>query len=130
MAPLKDSASDQRGGNDLLLQEIPDGLVAYRMVLHNPAVESDFHSHYERGVPPRPGMPFRAFQWFGVSLFLDRARAERLTRRAYKQGAEPWVATLRMTSGAGLWGIYTAATTHLEVFAVPQDLLARVDEVS
>lgn len=128
--PLKDSESAQRGGNDVLLQEIPDGLMAYRMVQNDPPIESDFHSHYERGLVASLRRPFRAYAIFGVSMFLDRAKADRLARSAHGRGEPAWIATMNLTAGAGLWGVYKARTTHLEVFGLPPDLLARVDRVS
>ena len=124
---LKDSATAQRSGSDLLLQEIPADLVVYRMVANDPPTAIDFQSHYERGVQPRPGLPFHAYAWLGVSVFLDRGRAERLAETARRRGGRAAVAALILTSGTGLWGIYTARTTHLELFALPQDLLDRVD---
>jgi hypothetical protein len=36
---------------------------------------------------------------------------------------------MRLTTGAGPWGVFKATTTHLEVFGLPADLLARVDHV-
>jgi hypothetical protein len=124
---LRDSATAQRSGSDLLLQEIPTDLVVYRMVANDPPTTTDFQSHYERGVQPRPGLPFHAYAWLGVSVFLDRARAERLAETARRRGGPAAVATLILTSGTGLWGVYTVRTTHLELFALPQDLLDRVD---
>jgi hypothetical protein len=124
---LKDSATEQRSGSDLLLQEIPDDLVVYRMVQNDPPDLVDFQSHYERGTPPTPGKPFHAYQWLGVSVFLDRSKAEWLANTARKRGEPAWVAQLILTPGAGLWGVYKAKTTHLEVFAIPQDLKERVD---
>jgi hypothetical protein len=127
---MKDSYTESRSGNDILLQQIPDDLVVYRMVQHNPPVAYDFQSHYERGAPPTPGMPFKAFAWMGVSMFLDRTRAERLADTARQRGESAWIAELILRPGAGLWGVYNAKTTHLEVFGLPQDLLDRVDNVS
>jgi hypothetical protein len=117
--PLKDSATGQRAGSDLLLQEIPGELVVYRMVKNDPPTALDFQSHYERGVMPTTGRPFRAYAWLGVSVFLDRARAERLAETARRRGAPASVATLILAAGTGTWGIYTPRTTHLELFALP-----------
>ena len=125
--PLKDSATGQREGNDLLLQEIPGELVAFRVVQHQPPTLEDFQSQYERRVAPRPDLPFQAYAWLGVSVWLDRDRAERLAERKRAAGEPAWVATLILNSAAGLWGLYNAKTTHIELFALPQDLLARVD---
>jgi hypothetical protein len=101
-------------------------LVVYRMVQNDPPDLVDFQSHYERGTPPTPGKPFHAYQWLGVSVFLDRSRAERLANSARKRGEPAWVAQLTLTPDAGLWGVYKARTTHLEVFGLPQDLADRV----
>jgi hypothetical protein len=127
---LKDSERDGRAGNDVLLQELPDGLIAYRMVQHDPAIALDFQSHYERGEVPNLTRPFRAYEVLGVSMFLDRAKAERLASTARRRGEPAWIATMALTMGAGLWGVYKPRTTHLEVFGLPRDLLARVDHVS
>jgi hypothetical protein len=127
---LKDSETGTRTGQDVLLQEIPDGLTVYRMVQNDPPIESDFQSYYERELVESLRRPFRAYQVFGVSTFLDRGRAERLLRTAEDRGEPAWIATMNLTAGAGLWGVYKARTTHLEVFGLPQDLLARVDHLS
>jgi len=126
---LNDSERDERAGNDVLLQELPDGLIAYRMVQHDPPIGIDFQSHYERGKVPTLTRPFRAYEVLGVSMFVDRTKAERLVSTAHRRGEPAWIATMKLTVGAGLWGVYKPRTTHLEVFGLPQDLLARVDHV-
>ncbi len=118
---------DSRTVDDLLLQEIPADLVAYRMVQHGPPELVDFQSHYERRILPNPSKRFRAHDWLGVSVFEDRARAERLATTARGRGEDAWIAKLSIRSGAGIWGLYNATTTHIELFAMPHDLLQRVD---
>jgi hypothetical protein len=108
----------------------PDGLVKYRAVRHNPPVEVDFHSYYESGRIAILKRPFGAYQVFGVSLFLDMARVQRFVDSAHRRGEDAWVAELALTTGAGLWGIHKASTTHLETFGLPRDLLNRVRTVS
>ncbi len=127
---LSDSRTGQRSGNDVLLQEIPDGLIAYRVVQSNPPTEIDFQSYYERGKVRSLRRPFRADEVFGVSLFLSRAKARRLVDTAHRCGEQAWIATMNLRAGAGLGGVYNTKTTHLEVFGLPHDLLARVDQVS
>lgn len=126
---LRDSETGQRTGSDVLLQEIPDGLLAYRKVGNKPADQTDFQSYYEVGTWRSLRRPFRAYAVLGVSFFVDRARAQRLVNTAHSRGEPAWIATMRLTAGAGLWGVYNSQTTHLEVFGLPRDLLARVDRV-
>lgn len=126
---MKDSVTGEREGNDLLLQEIPDGLEAFRVVQANPPAEVDFQSHYERGLVPGLSRPFRGFEVLGVSTFVDRDRAQRLVRLAERRGGQAWLARLIFRADTGLWGVYNSRTTHLEVFGLPQDLFARVEEI-
>jgi hypothetical protein len=129
---LKDSATEQRSGNDVLLQEIPDGLIAYRTVQHNPPTVVDFQSHYESGKVPKLVRPYNAYEVLGVSMFLDRAKAQRLVDTAHKRREPAWIAEVELTAagGAALWGVYKKQSTHLEVFGLPDALLARVGPVS
>lgn len=126
---MRDSATGEREAGDLLLQEIPDGFEAFRVVQANPPGEVDFQSHYERGLVPGLSRPFRGFEVLGVSTFADRDRAQRLVKSAERRGERAWLARLTFRADTGLWGLYNARTTHLEVFGLPQDLLARVEEI-
>ena len=123
---LKDSETGH-----VLLQEVPDGTVAYRMVQNNPPQAIDFQSHYERGRVVSLARPFRAYEVLGVSVFRDQARAQRLVDTAQRRAEPAWIARLVFAHGgtAALWGVYKERTGHLEVFGLPQDLLASVDSV-
>lgn len=85
---MKDSFSGRRVGTDVLLQQIPGGFVGYRLVLHDPPLEDDFQSHYELGRVPSPQRPYRSFQWFGVSLFEQRWRVERMLKTSITYGRD------------------------------------------
>jgi hypothetical protein len=127
--PMKDCISGRRVGTDVLLAEIPSGFVGYRKVGRSSPTADDFRSHYELGILPNPAKPYRSYAWFGVSLFEDEGRAERLANTARRRGESAWVARLRFNGGTGLYGVYNPKNTHLEVFAIPQDLLALIDQV-
>jgi hypothetical protein len=51
--------------------------------------------------------------------------AETVSRR----GTDAWIAAVEIQPASGLWGVYTERTTHLEVFAYPQDLLSMLRSV-
>jgi hypothetical protein len=123
---LKDSESGTRSGTDVLLQEIPHGVTAYRMVQNDPPTEDDFRSYYELRKIPTLLRPFRTFEVFGVSTYLRQAKAERIMQSAHRRREPAWVAEL---DPSGLWGVYKAKTTHLEVFGLPADLVARVSKI-
>ncbi len=124
---LKNSSTGERTQDDLLLQKIPNGTVAYRMVRNDPPTEDDFKSHYELDVLPNPTKHYKAYAFFGVSFFLDPAKADRLVATAHKRGDDAWNAGVTLKSGFGLYGTYNAKTTHLEVFGFPDDLLELAD---
>lgn len=81
------------------------------------------------GKRPTPTGHYKAFSWFGVSLFIDRGRIDRLAARAHEQGQRAGIARVRITPGDGLYAMYTSKSTHLEVFGFPEHLLARVDGI-
>ena len=112
-----------------LLQPVPADFVGYRLVLSLPPRDVDFVSHYELDKKPDPTKPYLSYQWFGVSLFEDHQKVERMRRSAHNRGQTAWVATLRFLGQSGLYGIYNERTTHLEVFASPKDLLDLVENV-
>lgn len=119
---MKDSFTQQRSGRDVLLQEIPEGFVGYRLLRSAPPTGIDFQSAYELGKWPTPGKPYRSYAWFGVSLFEDRAKVERFANTAKRKGQTVWIAELVFPADTGLYGIYQAKTTHLEVFGFPHEL--------
>lgn len=124
---LKNSATGERTQDDLLLQNVPGGLVAFRAVLNDPPTEEDFKSHYELGLHPDPTRHYKAYAWFGVSFFLDDAKAERLVETARKRGDSAWLAKITFESDLGLYGTFNEKTTHLEVFGFPHVLLELAD---
>lgn len=126
---MKDSLTEDRDGSDVLVQEIPDGIVAFRLVQNNPPIELDFESHYERGKVPTPGKPYHSYAWFGVSLFEDRSRVERMVKSAHNRGEQAWTAEIRFVAETGLYGVYNGRTTHIEAFAYPHEMLRLVDNV-
>jgi hypothetical protein len=120
---MRDSRNGEREPEDRLLQSIPEGTVGYRAIDGEVPVYEDFLSHHARGNRPNPTMPYRAYEWVGVSLFLDEARAARLVRRMERGRVVP----LTFRGGIAFSGVFNERTSHLEVFAPPQDLLNLVD---
>lgn len=128
---MKDSETGPREGTDVLLQEIPEGFEAWRLVQTDPPTEADFQSHYELGRVPMRAFP--SFALFGVSMFSERSKLDRMIRTRERRGQSSYCARIifrpQEDDPMMLYGVYKARTAHLEVFAPPQDLLARVDHV-
>jgi hypothetical protein len=121
---LRDSFTGSVGQDDALLQPIPAGLVAYRLVQSAISADSDFTSHYERRLKPDPTKAYLSYEWFGVSLYLKPAKLNWHVRTARRKGGDPYIAELQFGPGSGLYGIYKPKTTHLEAFGTPQALRA------
>jgi hypothetical protein len=125
---LEDSRRGARVETDVLLHRIDSEIVAYRMVRHWPPHASDFRSHYEPAVKPDPTKPFRAYEWFGVSMFVDPARVDRLVEHARRRGGG-FRARMLLRPREGLFYVYNSRTSHVEVFGFPDSLLEMVEGV-
>jgi hypothetical protein len=124
--PMPDAFSGTITPREARLQEVPAGFTGHRVVESYPPKEVDFWSAYELGKVPSPTQQYRSYAWFGVSLFENYTKAERMAQTARGRNKAVWIAELRFRPDSGIYGVYNARTTHLEVFAYPQELLALV----
>jgi hypothetical protein len=130
---LKDSASAQRGRNDLLLQKITRDAAAYRVLDGPQPTEHDFVSHYHRGDRPREGAHYKAFSWLAVSMFadLEAPSLARIVQFIHREHDRPaYVARVILRTGEGLWTVYDPRRGgHHDVFGLPPALLRAVDDI-
>jgi hypothetical protein len=103
-----------------------DGKPAYRIVSEESLSSGDaFRSNYDRRLRPRNAEQSSALVHFGVSMFVELARAQAMSRRFPMLG--DLIVRVDLVGDEGTWYAFTGRTAgHITVWGRPEDLRRRM----